>query len=214
MVEVAVKSKLSVLIRCFLFQQRILFYKNLTLLGQDIFSCIQSKDNAFQLLFCDCILLFYRNGNLLSFIFIGNPFVNHCLGIILCGQGKFLLFRIQYEMVACHRFFQIIRTQWKIVHYCFSFFICDQGCYQIIFFITDDRISLFIPCSVWRINRILGVQLKGCPFHAGFFIYKVMEHPGISILSSHCIFDLSCEPFCLCKQGISLHLYWLFPGFR
>ena len=129
MVEVAVKSKLSVLIGCFFLQQHILFYKNLTLLGQNIFFCVQSENHAFQFFFCDCIFFLYRNGNLLSFIFIGNAFINDSLRIILCSQGKFLLFRVQYEMVACHRFFQIIRTQWKIVHYCFSFFICDQGCY-------------------------------------------------------------------------------------
>jgi len=41
------------------------------------------KDTPFQLLFCDCILLFYRNGNLLSLIFISNPFINNCLRIIL-----------------------------------------------------------------------------------------------------------------------------------
>ena len=123
MIEVAVKGKLSLLIRCFLLQQSVLFYKNLTLLGEDIFFCIQSKDHAFQLLFCDCILLFYRNGNLLSLIFISNPFINNCLSIILCGQGKFFLFRVQYEMVACYGFFHIIRTQWKIIYHCLSFCI-------------------------------------------------------------------------------------------
>ena len=121
MIEVAVKGKLSLLIRCFLLQQSVLFHKNLTLLGEDIFFGIQSKDHAFQLLFCDCILLFYRNGNLLSLIFISNPFINNCLSIILYGQGKFFLFRVQYEMVTCHRFFQIIRTQWKIIYHCLSF---------------------------------------------------------------------------------------------
>ena len=72
---------------------------------------------------------------------------------------------------------------------------------------------MLILCSVRGINGVLGIQFKGCPFHTGFFIYKVMEHPSIGILSGHCIFDLSCQSLCLCKQGIPLHFHWLFPGF-
>ena len=40
-----------------------------------------------------------------------------------------------------------------------------------------------------------------------------MEHSGIGILSGHCIFDLSCQSLCLCKQRISPHFHWLFSSF-
>ena len=92
--KVTVESKYSLCIRCFLFQQGIFLYENLSLIRNDIFCSIQSENNSFQLFACDRIFLFYRYGNFLSFIFIGNTFINNCLCIILCCQGKFFLFCI------------------------------------------------------------------------------------------------------------------------
>ena len=57
--KVTVKSQISVLIGCFLFQQGILLYKNFSLIRNDIFRSIQSKNNTFQLFACDSIFLFY-----------------------------------------------------------------------------------------------------------------------------------------------------------
>ena len=92
--KVTVKGQISVIVGCFLFQQGILLYKNFSLIRNDIFPGIQSEDDSFQSFSCNRILLFYRYGNFLSFIFIGNTFINNCLCIILCCQGKFFLFCI------------------------------------------------------------------------------------------------------------------------
>ena len=146
--KITVESKCSLCICCFLFQQGIFLYENLSLIRKNIFRSIQSKNNTFQLFSCDRIFLFYRYGNFLSFIFIGNAFINNCLCIILCCQGKFFLFCIQDKILSCYNFFQIIRSQWQIVDNCCSIFICSQFGYQVIFLITDNWISFFILCSV------------------------------------------------------------------
>ena len=125
--KIAVESKCSLCIRCFLFQQGIFLYENLSLIRKNIFRSIQSKNNTFQLFSCDRILLFYRYGNFLSFIFIGNAFINDCLCIILCCQGKFFLFCIQDKILSCYNLFQIIRSQWQIIDNCCSIFICSQS---------------------------------------------------------------------------------------
>ena len=57
--KITVESKCSLCIRCFLFQQGIFLYENLSLIRKNIFCSIQSKNNTFQLFACDRIFLFY-----------------------------------------------------------------------------------------------------------------------------------------------------------
>ena len=57
--KITVESKCSLCICCFLFQQGIFLYENLSLIRNDIFRSIQSKNNTFQLFACDSIFLFY-----------------------------------------------------------------------------------------------------------------------------------------------------------
>ena len=57
--KITVESKCSLCIRCFLFQQGIFLYENLSLIRKNIFRSIQSKNNTFQLFACDRIFLFY-----------------------------------------------------------------------------------------------------------------------------------------------------------
>ena len=146
--KVTVKGQISVLVGCFLFQQGILLYKNFSLIRDDIFPGIQSEDDSFQFFSCNRILLFYRYGHFLSLVFVGNPFINNCLRIILGCQGKFFLLGIQDKILSCHNFFQIISSQWQVVEYCHSLFVCSQFGYQIIFFVADKRIPFFVLCSV------------------------------------------------------------------
>ena len=57
--KITVESKCSLCICCFLFQQGIFLYENLSLIRKNIFRSIQSKNNTFQLFACDRIFLFY-----------------------------------------------------------------------------------------------------------------------------------------------------------
>ena len=146
--KVTVKGQISVLVGCFLFQQGILLYQDFSLIRNDIFPGIQSEDDSFQFFSCNRILLFYRYGHFLSLVFVGNPFINNCLRIILGCQGKFFLLGIQDKILSCHNFFQIISSHWQIVEYCHSLFVCSQFGYQIIFLVTDKRIPFFVLCPI------------------------------------------------------------------
>ena len=146
--KVTVKGQISVLVGCFLFQQGILLYKNFSLIRDDIFPGIQSEDDSFQFFSCNRILLFYRYGHFLSLVFVGNPFINNCLRIILGCQGKFFLLGIQDKILSCNNFFQIISSHRQIVEYCHSFFVCSQFGYQVIFFVADKQISFLVLCPI------------------------------------------------------------------
>ena len=162
--KICSKEDFSILVRRFLFNNRMCFYKHITVSILNIFFCTKGKYTALQ----HTVRIFFFFGyDYFCFLAAVLPFrivSYHRSILVTVGQINVPRLSIQNKSIGCFFFYHIIFSKRQIIASCKTKFIGCDCCYQFILFV------IIITFSVSGFNVFSGINFKGNVFQRACYI--------------------------------------------